>query len=75
MTGFIGGDDNDVFAPGFELTEEQMRAFLIGMFKTDFSRPCFWCGNPPQEGDVWRIDQIGTVIREGHSECFDEVKR
>jgi hypothetical protein len=68
----FSNNEKDVFAAG-TLTLEQVRDLLIAEFGTDFTNPCFFCRVLPQENDVWRIDLIGGVIREGHSRCFDGI--
>jgi hypothetical protein len=66
----FSNEGNDVFAAG-SLSLDDVRELLTDRFGTDFTRPCFKCGVLPQEDDIWRIDLIGGVIREGHSRCFD----
>jgi hypothetical protein len=52
------------------LTIEEARKIVATTFGTDFLQPCFYCGVLPAESDIWRIDRVGGVIREGHSKCF-----
>ena len=45
---------------------------IESVFGTDFTHPCWRCGELPREADLWRIENIGGAIREGHSKCFTE---
>jgi hypothetical protein len=64
---------DDVFAAG-TLTLEFCKQLLRERYYTDLTNPCCFCGVMPVEDDVWRIDLIGGVIREGHSRCFDGLQ-
>ena len=47
----------------------------LDILGTDFSHPCFRCNEMPHEGDVWRVETLGGVIREGHSRCFADIEK
>lgn len=32
---------------------------------------CFRCGKTPMQGDLWKRENAGGVIRQGHVKCFE----
>jgi len=49
------------------------KQFWLDNFGTDFSKPCWYCGQFPRVGDLWRIEVHAAIALEGHVKCFEAV--